>query len=203
MKTRRADDVVKKITKELNIYQLGIYGAYFMASTNLIAQATQMFINIFFPVASKFENRSFLKKLDKIFFIAFIPLFLIISGMIFIIMKLFGEKYGVNLNYVLSFGILATLQIILTINASTITAISKKLFKKYIAYSTAINAVHIVAYGVIIYLKIVSIQLIVILLIANVLVTIFIQKNKYLLYRIFTKISLRPSLKIEILLKEL
>ena len=92
-------------------------------------------------------------------------------------MKLFGEKYGVNLNYVLSFGILATLQIILTINASTITAISKKLFKKYIAYSTAINTVHIVAYGVIIYLKIVSIQLIVILLIANVLVTIFIQKK--------------------------
>ena len=73
------------ITKELNIYQLGIYGAYFMASTNLIAQATQMFINIFFPVASKFENRSFLKKLDKIFFIAFIPLFLIISGAIFFI----------------------------------------------------------------------------------------------------------------------
>jgi O-antigen/teichoic acid export membrane protein len=164
------------IIKYLGMSELGIYGAYYTVSTNLIAQLTQMFLNVFFPTISSIKDNTFIKKINKIYFITSIPIFVSLLIIIFLAMKLFGNKYEINFGYIISFSILATLQIRAIINTSIITAISKKIFKSYLYRSSLINLLHLLSFAIIVYFHLVSIQLIIVLYIINIIFIISLQK---------------------------
>jgi O-antigen/teichoic acid export membrane protein len=165
------------IVKYLSLYDLGIYMAYYVASSTMITQVILMFANVFFPSVAKISAKLTIVKLEKLFRIFFIPTFLIISGIIFIIVYLFGKDYEMNYGYVFGFGLLATLQIILSINYYIFAASSKKLYKKYVFCVTLINFFQIVVYGVLIYFKIVSIGFIIILTVINSITNVTFQKR--------------------------
>lgn len=164
------------IAKYLSVQELGIYMAYFTASTNLIAQATQIFVNVYFPTVSRISDTSFIRKLDRIFLIGSIPVFLFLCLIIYFIMLLFGGRYGQDATYIVSFGFLASLQIVLTIYSSTIMALSKELYKKYVIIFNVINIFHLIGYFVLISLGKVSIIALVWMFVVNVAVAILFQR---------------------------
>ncbi len=164
------------IVKYLSIQELGVYMAYFTASTNLVAQATQIFVNVYFPFISKVSDKDFVRKLDRLFLFGAVPVFFVLSSIIYIVMLLFGSRYGYDMRYIASFGLLATAQIILTVYWSTIMALSKKLYKKYVLISNIINFTHIAGYGLLIFFGNVSILAIVYMFIANTAVSIFVER---------------------------
>lgn len=166
------------IAKYLSLSELGLYGAYYTASTNLVAQLSQMFVNVFFPTLSKVKNKhAIVHKVNHIFKIGIVPGSLILALAIYIIMQLFGSHYEISLFYIVGFAILGTLQVVLTINTTMITALSKRLFKKYIFYLNILNVVYVGVYGGIIYLDFISLLSIVVLLITNVGISILIQQK--------------------------
>ncbi|QQR77946.1 MAG: oligosaccharide flippase family protein [Candidatus Moraniibacteriota bacterium] len=165
------------IVQYLSIQELGIYMAYFTASTNLIAQATQMFVNVYFPAISRISDNLFIKKLDRVFLLGAAPIFLLLCLIIYFIMFLFGSQYGQSLVYIVSFGLLATLQIVLTVYSSTIMALSKDLYKKYVIIFNGINLVHLVGYFVLIFFERVSILALVYMFIANIGIAVFFQRR--------------------------
>lgn len=165
------------IVQYLSVQELGIYMAYFMASTNLIAQATQIFINVLFPQIATLNNGGFLKRIEKLFIIFFIPGFVVISFVIGVIIALFGKGFDFKLEYVLSFSMLGMLQIIYTVYASIITAVSKTLYKKFLIIFNSVNLLHITCYGLLIYLNQISITAIVLLFIINMFIMIQLQRK--------------------------
>ena len=165
------------VAKYLSLVDLGIYSAYYMVSINLVAQLIQMFINVFLPSISGIDNDNFVKKIDKVYSLGFLPVFISLVGIIFVAIKLFGDKYGLNFGLVISFSLLSTLQIYLTINSTIITAISKETYKRYLLYLNSVNFIHIIVYILMIVFHAVSVQLILILYIINVIILIIIQKR--------------------------
>lgn len=164
------------IARYLNLTQVGIYNAYYTASTNLVAQLVQMFINVFFPSVSKAEDKkAVFTKINHLSLLAFLPMGFILSAVVWLIISLFGSKYGIHWNYVFGFGFLASLQIISTIYGSLITAISKSLYKRYLVGLNTLSAVHIGFYGLMIYLHLTSISLILLFMIINLLILITIE----------------------------
>lgn len=99
----------------LGVDQVGIYRAYAFASINLIGMFVGIFITVYFPTASKQSDKSSL--FDKIH--KSIP-YLVIFGLPFtffsefIILKLYGENYPIELLLIILFGIAA---ILLSINS--------------------------------------------------------------------------------------
>lgn len=161
------------IARYLGIFELGVYGAYYAASTNLIAQGIQIFLNVFFPSVAKISHpQPIVKKINRLGLLGFIPGVTFFSFLIFAILKLFGQQYPLQWNLVFSFGLLATLQVMFTIYAYIIMATSKALYKKYLVYLNSLNALHIIAYGVVIYTGAISIQILVVMFIVNVAVAI-------------------------------
>ncbi len=165
------------IVKYLSIYDLGVYMAYFIASTNLIAQATQVFINVLFPQISSLREGNVVERIEKLLAILFIPGCISIGFMVWIIIFLFGKNFDLKGIYVVSFGVLGMLQIVYTIYASIIMAVSKKLYKKFFLVGNLVNLVHIGAYGLLIFFRQISIMAIVILLILNLSLTIYLQRK--------------------------
>lgn len=165
------------IAKYLNLTELGIYSAYFTISVNLIAQLTQMFINVFLPVVSGINNNTFIKKIDRLYLISFVPILISLFGIILLAISLFGNKYGINFGYIASFSLLSTLQIYLTINSTILTTISKDIYKKFIYLLNLINFFHLITYAVLIYFHLISVQLIIVLYIINVIILIITQKR--------------------------
>ncbi|MDA1169087.1 MAG: oligosaccharide flippase family protein [bacterium] len=165
------------IVQYLSVQELGIYMAYFMASTNLIAQATQIFINVLFPQIASMNNGDFLKRIEKLFMLLFVPGFIIVSFVIGVIIALFGKNFDFRLEYVFSFGLLGMLQIIYTVYASIMTAVSKTLYKKFLLVFNIVNFSHIIFYGILIYINQVSIMAIVLLFILNIFVVIQLQRR--------------------------
>jgi O-antigen/teichoic acid export membrane protein len=165
------------IAKYLSIYDLGIYMAYYTASFNMTAQITQMFLNVFFPSIAKMPARTIITKLEKLIRILFFPIFFIILSIIFIIIKLFGKDYGINITYLFGFSLLATLQIILSINYYIFASSTKKMYRKYVFCVSIINFSQMLAYGILIYFRVVSIDLVIILSIINSVTNIILQKR--------------------------
>lgn len=164
------------IAKYLSLTELGIYGAYFTVSVNLVGQLTQMFINVFLPSISNINDSFFIKKIDRLYLLFFTPILIGIMGIVFLAITLFGDKYGINYGFIISFSLLSTLQIYLSINSNIIITISKKTYKKYLFFNNFVNLIHLIIYGLVLYLQLTSIQLIVNLYIINVIILIYIQK---------------------------
>jgi O-antigen/teichoic acid export membrane protein len=99
----------------LGVDQVGIYRAYAFASINLIGMFVGIFITVYFPTASKqSDKRSLFDKIHKS-----IP-YLVLFGLPFtffsefIILKLYGDNYPIELLLIILFGIAA---ILLSINS--------------------------------------------------------------------------------------
>lgn len=85
------------INKYIGQEQLGIYNAYATASFLLVTQIMTLFINVFFPYLSSIkDDGSILKKLNRLARIFCIPVFLILSFIIWFIILSFGKAYGLD-----------------------------------------------------------------------------------------------------------
>lgn len=98
------------INKYMLLGDVGLYNAYYYASINVISLFSGIFITVFFPTVSKYKDKTpIFKRVNK-----FIP-FLIVFGLPFIllseylILKLFGEKYPINILLMLLFAITSLL----------------------------------------------------------------------------------------------
>jgi O-antigen/teichoic acid export membrane protein len=90
------------ISKYLNVNYVGIYNAYYVASINGASVIFNMFIQVFFPTVSKYENKGvILKRINR-----FVP-YLIILGMPImvicecVVMKFYGNQYPFNWVWIL------------------------------------------------------------------------------------------------------
>jgi len=85
------------VNKYLTIDDVGIYNAYYFASTGILSVLLGMFVTVFFPMASRHKDKkSILKKIDEFMpylFLIGVPFFFIIE---FIILKLYGNKYPID-----------------------------------------------------------------------------------------------------------
>lgn len=174
------------VAKYLGITQLGIYSAYFITATNLIAQITQVFNNVFFPVISQVTDTVYVKKIDALVKLLFIPGGIFLSLVLYGLVLVFGSAYEPNIFLAIGFGFLAVLQIIYTVNASIITALSKELLKQYYFWLYIISFLHVISYGVLISFSFVTISTLLFLFFINFTLVIFIQKK---LIRSFIKVK--------------
>ena len=93
------------INKYMTITDVGVYRAYYFAFINIIMLFSGIFITVFFPVASKHENKEVMfKRINKIIpYIIILGLPLMI-GFGFIILKFYGGEYPFDLKLALLFG---------------------------------------------------------------------------------------------------
>ena len=115
------------INKYLTIDKVGIYEAYQFASINMAALIFGIFNTVFFPAASRHENKKNLfKKINK-----FLP-YLIPLGIIFIffcefvILKLYGDKYPFNPFWALLLGIACVCSSIDSAYAWTLASVGER-----------------------------------------------------------------------------
>lgn len=166
------------IAHYLNLQELGIYSAYYAASTNLIAQLVQMFINVFFPTVSRSSSkRSILFKVDRLFLASILPATLVLTAMISAIVLLFGRNFTFSLEYVVLFGFLAVFQFFSTVYAFIVTSIGPKLYRQLIRDTNVLNGIHILAYIALVSTHTVTIRAIVLLYILNAIALIIRQRQ--------------------------
>lgn len=165
------------VAKYLGILELGIYSAYFMTSTNIIAQITHLFNNAFFPAISQVSNTAYVEKINILTKWFFVPGGILISAFLYGVVLIFGAAYKPSIFLAVGFGFLSILQILFTINASIITALSKTLLKKYYLFLYIVSTLHIIAYGILIYFKMITILSLVLLFFLNFSMMILIQKR--------------------------
>jgi len=124
------------IGKGLGAGQLGIYSAYMTSTCVFVGQVIIIFDNVFFPMVSGAENKdAIIKKIDKLFFIGFIPSVCFLFFCSFIIMKLFGKQFEINLFYILIFSILAFFQSVGAFYKSVVSSVKKSYLRlKKISY---------------------------------------------------------------------
>jgi O-antigen/teichoic acid export membrane protein len=98
------------ISKYMIIEDVGIYNAYYTASINVAAVISGIFLTVYFPAVSKYNNKQIIfLKINKI-----IP-YIIIGGLPFImvceyiIVILYGNKYPINIEWIILFAIASIL----------------------------------------------------------------------------------------------
>lgn len=165
------------INKYMDVVQLGIYMAYYTVSINLMSQLSQMFNNVFMPTIAKNLNKEVFSKLEKIIYLSFLPLFALVTLVVYITIMLFGSKYGFALNLVFGFGIFGLLKLLLSVYNTIITTLSKSIYKKYILYYNSIDIFTAVLYVTMILLNGVSLIMILVIQILNTTALILVQKR--------------------------
>lgn len=165
------------VAKYLGVAELGIYSAYFVTMTSLVAQMTQVFNNVFFPSISQTDNVAYVEKINTLIRWFFIPGGVFLSLVLFSIVLIFGDAYRPNIFLAIGFGFLAVFQIILTVNGSIITALSKDLLRRYYFWLYSISFLHVLFYGVLVYFKLITIPFLLFLFFINFGTVIFIQKR--------------------------
>jgi len=94
------------INKYLTISDVGIYKAYYFASIDVAVLLFGIFNTVFFPTASRYENKEVLfKKINK-----FLPYFIVMGIPFiflceFVILKLYGKEYPFNPLWAILLGI--------------------------------------------------------------------------------------------------
>jgi O-antigen/teichoic acid export membrane protein len=117
------------INTYLGSEELGIYVAYYTVSITVIAQLSLVTINVFFPgIASLEDKMEIMKKINKLMYIGFVPLVIILSFFIFFMMQLFGVQYPVLPQLVILFAILGSLQFFVPFLASIVKIHSRQTY---------------------------------------------------------------------------
>lgn len=100
------------INKYMTVTDVGLYNAYTYASTTVLFMLSGIFITVFFPTISGYQDkRSILKKINK-----FIPYLIVLGIPItiiteFIILKFYGAEYPINLLWMLAFATTSVLSV--------------------------------------------------------------------------------------------
>jgi len=101
------------INKYMTTTDLGIYKAYYLSSINLAGLFSMAFNIVFFPTASKYENKRMLfHKINKLvpYIIAIgLPLILVCE---FVILKFYGKQYYLNPLWLMLFAIASIIVVI-------------------------------------------------------------------------------------------
>jgi len=98
------------VNKYLGEEQLGIYNAYTTVSLLLIGQLTAAFINVFFPHLTSIDDKAYiLSKINRLAKLFFGPSFILLSGVIWIAMTLFGQAYPIDLLLIVECSLLGIL----------------------------------------------------------------------------------------------
>ena len=164
------------IGKYLGVEALGIYSAYYLASFTVISQINLLFANVFFPVTARLKDKSFANKIDRLLSIGFLPLLLILGGIMYVMLIIFGKEYPMNYLYILEFSIISSLYFFQALYNTVIVDVEKKRYARYVWIRNYVNMGTIVIYGVLVYWQIISILFILIALIINYIGVIIIQR---------------------------
>ncbi|GEM_PF-82905 len=98
------------INKYLTKADVGVYNAYYFSSINFAIFFYYIFIIVFFPTASKYEQKELiLKKIKKITPILFLVGTPILFAVQLVALNIYGDKYPLNFGLMLLFGFSATL----------------------------------------------------------------------------------------------
>lgn len=165
------------INRYLTPYDLGLYGAYYGVSITLVTQGTQMFNNAFFPAVAQSFNRSAFRKLNRLILVGFIPMFLVITAVIFIALKLFGSQYQIIYSYLLVFGLFGSLQAIYLVFTYVVSSLAKAVYKKYLVRYILVNLLNVAIYALLILTNNVSILFILLSLCLNYALIILMQRS--------------------------
>jgi len=165
------------INKYLTAYDLGLYVAYYTVSVALVLQIATMFTNVFFPSIAKDMNKAVFSKIERLMYLGFVPLLAVIIVLVFLLMKLFGKKYGIQLDLILIFGLLGTIQIVTSVYYSVILTFEKTLYKKYLLFSNLVNLFTVVIYFGMFFTHSISIKNIALALIVNYIIVFLVQKR--------------------------
>lgn len=89
---------------------LGLYSAYFTVTIMPMMLLQSIVVNVFFPSVSTAANKMvILKKINRLFFIGFIPMIIIVIASSSVLLMFFGDAYQRDIPLVALFSILAVL----------------------------------------------------------------------------------------------
>jgi len=118
------------IAHYLGTTALGIYGVYLLSATVIVAQGILVVNNVFFPMANQVaDKRQLMATLDRFLAIAAVPSLLVISGLSYVVVLLFGRAYGVHWDYIALVSLIAYAQIVSSMYNSVLGS-SPELFRK-------------------------------------------------------------------------
>lgn len=103
----------------MGLDDLGLYGAYYMASFTFVSQFTTLVNNVLLPhLSSRLDHLpSLIRKIDRLTLLGFLPLSLVTFLIVFIILHLFGPQYEQNFLYMILFSLMGVMNIVFSINA--------------------------------------------------------------------------------------
>lgn len=117
------------IAKLLGPAELGLYSAYLMSSTVLIAQIILVVNNVFFPMVNAVDDKKqIVSKIDRMSGWIFLPSLIFTALISLLILKIFGSAYTINWVYILLVSIIAFGQIVTGLYGS-VTSSSHSYFK--------------------------------------------------------------------------
>lgn len=165
------------IAKFIDIKTLGIYSAYYAASFSLAASLSQLFVNVFFPMSAKSEDKSFFRKIDRLFLVGILPFYILACFLIYIALMVFGKDYPLRFDYLSLFAVVSVLYFFQSLYNTIILDSPQRIYRVYLLYSYAINLLTIAYYLVIIRTSFFSINFILLGLIINLVFVLFLQRS--------------------------
>jgi len=96
----------------LGMHDLGIYSAYLTSSTVFVGQIMLLLNNVFFPTIAAIKDKQAIRyQLDKVAIFSFLPIFVILSGISYLVISFFGKEFEKNIFLIAVFSFLAFLQL--------------------------------------------------------------------------------------------
>lgn len=164
------------IAEYMGITNLGIYSAYYAASLGLIASFSLILVNVLLPATAKSRDKSFTKKIDKLFIKGFVPIYLLICATILVFLNIFGKAYPLKLSYVLLFAFVSALYFFNIIYSIVILDTDRKKYVQYFYLSTFVNLLTVVYYIIIMQSSLKSINLVLVGFSINLIINLIIQQ---------------------------
>jgi len=128
------------INRYMTVADVGIYRAYYLASINVAGLFGGVFNTVFFPTASKYQDKGVIfNRINKLipYLIGLgIPFILVCE---FIILKFYGGQYPFNLSWMILFAIAAIIVVIYGFYAWLMASVGQKGIK-VVAFSEVISA---------------------------------------------------------------
>jgi PST family polysaccharide transporter len=110
------------VAKILGVAELGLYSAYLVISI-VISQIALLINNVFFPMVNKVDDKKqVMRKINRLGLFMFLPGVVFSALISYIILKLLGSQYEINLLYIFFVGIIAFSQILCILYSSIISS---------------------------------------------------------------------------------
>ena len=117
-----------------------------------------------------------MRKIDRLMAFGFLPAFLALSGVVTVILKLFGEEYGINWTYVFGFSLMAMLNTVVSINGIFAQVHSRKILARVLFWHNTLNFTLMLAYIPLVWLGYFSISAVLLIMTLSYAFAFFIYK---------------------------